>query len=124
METAERERSGIANLKIRYNRVHGYYIEVSRSQSDQVPDNYQRRQTLKGAERFITPELKEHEDKVLSARSKALEREKTFYAELLQQLLSSTGYCRPAPKDLPNSMCCAPGGTRRYPELVAPGHER
>jgi DNA mismatch repair protein MutS len=87
METAERERSGIANLKIRYNRVHGYYIEVSRSQSDQVPDNYQRRQTLKGAERFITPELKQHEDKVLSARSKALEREKALYAELLQQLL-------------------------------------
>ncbi|MFC1773235.1 DNA mismatch repair protein MutS [Pseudomonadota bacterium] len=87
METAERERSGIANLKIRYNRVHGYYIEVSRSQSDQVPDNYQRRQTLKGAERFITPELKEHEDKVLGARSKALEREKALYAELLQQLL-------------------------------------
>ncbi len=87
METAERERSGIANLKIRYNRVHGYYIEVSRSQSDQVPDNYQRRQTLKGAERFVTPELKAHEDKVLSARSKALEREKTLYAELLQQLL-------------------------------------
>jgi len=87
MENAERERSGITNLKIRYNRVHGYYIEVSRSQSDQVPDNYQRRQTLKGAERFITPELKEHEDKVLSARSKALEREKTLYAQLLQQLL-------------------------------------
>jgi DNA mismatch repair protein MutS len=87
MESAERERSGIANLKIRYNRVHGYYIEVSRSQSDQVPDNYQRRQTLKGAERFITPELKEHEDKVLGARSKALEREKALYAELLQQLL-------------------------------------
>jgi DNA mismatch repair protein MutS len=87
METAERERSGITNLKIRYNRVHGYYIEVSRSQSDQVPDNYQRRQTLKGVERFVTPELKAHEDKVLSARSKALEREKTLYAELLQQLL-------------------------------------
>ena len=87
MESAERERSGIANLKIRYNRVHGYYIEVSRSQSDQVPDNYQRRQTLKGAERFITPELKEHEDKVLGARSKALEREKALYAELLQELL-------------------------------------
>ena len=87
MESAERERSGIANLKIRYNRVHGYYIEVSRSQSDQVPDNYQRRQTLKGAERFITPELKEPEDKVLGARSKALEREKALYAELLQELL-------------------------------------
>ena len=54
----ERERSGIANLKIRYNRVHGYYIEVSRTAADRVPDDYQRRQTLKGAERYITPELK------------------------------------------------------------------
>ena len=87
MESAERQRSGIATLKIRYNRVHGYYIEVSRSQADRVPDDYQRRQTLKGVERFITPALKQHEDKVLSARSKALEREKTLYAELLEQLL-------------------------------------
>jgi DNA mismatch repair protein MutS len=87
MEATERQRSGIANLKIRYNRVHGYYIEVSRSRSEQVPDDYQRRQTLKGAERFITPALKQHEDKVLSARSKALEREKALYAALLEQLL-------------------------------------
>jgi DNA mismatch repair protein MutS len=87
METQERSRSGISNLKIRYNRVHGYYIEVSRSQAEQVPDNYQRRQTLKGVERFITPALKEHEDRVLSARSKALEREKALYNELLEQLL-------------------------------------
>jgi DNA mismatch repair protein MutS len=87
MEAQERERSGINKLKIRYNRVHGYYIEVSRSQSEQVPDNYQRRQTLKGVERFITPTLKEHEDRVLSARSKALEREKALYNELLDQLL-------------------------------------
>ena len=87
MESRERERSGIANLKIRYNRVHGYYIEVSRSQADQVPDDYQRRQTLKGVERYITPDLKQHEDKVLSARSKALEREKFLYNDLLEQLL-------------------------------------
>jgi len=87
METRERDRSGINNLKIRYNRVHGYYIEVSRSQSERVPDNYQRRQTLKGAERFVTPELKQHEDRVLGARSKALEREKLLYEGLLDQLL-------------------------------------
>ena len=87
MEARERERSGIANLKIRYNRVHGYYIEVSRSQSERVPEDYQRRQTLKGSERFITPELKEHEDRVLGARSKALEREKALYDDLLEQLL-------------------------------------
>jgi len=89
MEIREREHSGIKNLKIRYNRVHGYYIEISRSQSDQVPDNYQRRQTLKGVERFITPELKAHEDRVLSARSKALEREKALYSELLDKLLET-----------------------------------
>jgi DNA mismatch repair protein MutS len=88
METRERERSGISNLRIRYNRVHGYYIEVSRSQSDRVPDNYQRRQTLKGAERFVTPELKQHEDRVLGARSKALEREKLLYEAVLEQLLA------------------------------------
>ncbi len=87
MEAAERERSGIANLKIRYNRVHGYYIEVSRSQAERVPDDYQRRQTLKGVERYITPALKEHEDRVLGARSRALEREKLLYDGLLEQLL-------------------------------------
>lgn len=87
METLERQRTGINNLKIRYNRVHGYYIEVSRHQADKVPIDYQRRQTLKGAERYITPALKEHEDKVLSARSRALTREKTLYDSLLEQLL-------------------------------------
>ncbi len=86
METRERQRTGIATLKISYNRVHGYYIEVSRAQSDKVPLDYQRRQTLKGAERYITPELKEHEDKVLSARSRSLAREKQLYEELLEHL--------------------------------------
>ena len=86
MEERERARSGIANLKIRYNRVHGYYIEVSRLQADRVPDDYQRRQTLKAVERYITPELKEHEDKVLSARERALALEKALYNELLDTL--------------------------------------
>jgi len=86
MEQQERERSGIANLKISYNRVHGYYIEVSRLQSDNVPDNYQRRQTLKAVERYITPELKAHEDKVLSARERALALEKSLYNDLLETL--------------------------------------
>jgi DNA mismatch repair protein MutS len=86
METAERERSGISNLKIRYNRVHGYYIEVSRLQADHVPANYQRRQTLKGVERYITPELKAHEDQVLSAHERALALEKALYEELLDIL--------------------------------------
>ena len=86
MERQERERSGIATLKISYNRVHGYYIEVSRLQADKVPDNYQRRQTLKAVERYITPELKAHEDKVLSARERALSLEKSLYSELLAEL--------------------------------------
>ncbi len=87
LESRERERSGIANLKVSYNRVHGYYIEVTRAQSERVPDNYIRRQTLKGAERYITPELKGFEDKVLSARERALAREKGLYEELLDKLI-------------------------------------
>jgi DNA mismatch repair protein MutS len=87
MEERERQRTGIGNLRIRYNRVHGYYIEVSRGQADKVPMDYQRRQTLKGAERFITPELKAHEDKVLSARARSLVREKALYDELLGHIL-------------------------------------
>jgi len=82
LEHREKERSGIATLKVNYNRVHGYFIEVSRAQSSQVPENYQRRQTLKTNERYITPELKEFEDKVLSANEKALAKEKQLYDEL------------------------------------------
>ncbi len=86
LEQRERERTGIANLKVSYNRVHGHYIEVGRSQSERVPAEYVRRQTLKGAERYITPELKRFEDQVLSARERALSREKALYEELLQRL--------------------------------------
>ncbi len=89
LETRERERTGIANLKVSYNRVHGYYIEIGRSQSDTVPEDYTRRQTLKGAERFITPELKRFEDQVLSARERALAREKALYEALLESLQPS-----------------------------------
>ncbi|MDH5446649.1 MAG: DNA mismatch repair protein MutS [Gammaproteobacteria bacterium] len=88
IELREKERTGIANLKIGFNRVHGYYIEVSRIYSDKVPDDYQRRQTLKAAERYITPELKELEDRVLSASERALAREKMLYDQLLDQLLT------------------------------------
>jgi len=87
LEQRERARSGVDTLKVSYNRVHGYYIEIGRSKSDQVPADYIRRQTLKGAERFITPELKAFEDKVLSARERALQREKVLYEELLQSLM-------------------------------------
>ncbi len=87
LEIREKERTGINTLKVRYNRVHGFYIEISRAQSDEVPEDYIRRQTLKSAERFITPELKSFEDKVLSAKERALSREKSLYDELLDKLL-------------------------------------
>jgi DNA mismatch repair protein MutS len=86
LETREKERTGINTLKVGYNRVHGYFIEISRLQSEQAPVDYIRRQTLKNAERFITPELKEFEDKVLSSKSRALTREKMLYEKLVEQM--------------------------------------
>jgi DNA mismatch repair protein MutS len=86
LETRERERTGIATLKVAYNRVHGYYIEISKAQAVNAPEDYTRRQTLKGAERFITPELKLFEDKALSASERALAREKALYDELFDKL--------------------------------------
>jgi len=84
METREREATGINSLKVGYNRVHGFYIETSRNQTP--PAHYIRRQTLKNSERYITPELKEHEDKVLGAREKSLARERQLYAQLLDKI--------------------------------------
>ncbi|HZW60414.1 MAG TPA: DNA mismatch repair protein MutS [Woeseiaceae bacterium] len=89
LETRERHRTGIGTLKLGYNRVHGYYIEISKGQAGKAPDDYTRRQTLKGAERYITPELKRFEDKVLSARERALNREKILYDGLLDTLTAS-----------------------------------
>ena len=86
LEQRERTRSGIANLRVQYNKVHGFYIEVTASNLDRVPADYQRRQTLKNAERFITPELKAFEDKALSAQERALAREKWLYEQLLDAL--------------------------------------
>lgn len=86
LEARERARTGIANLRVQYNKVHGFYIEVTQGQLDKVPADYQRRQTLKNAERFITPELKAFEDKALSAQERALVREKWLYDQLLQAL--------------------------------------
>jgi DNA mismatch repair protein MutS len=86
LETRERERTGIPTLKVGYNRVHGYFIELTSAQSDKAPSDYIRRQTLKNAERYITPELKEFEDKALSAKSRALAREKALYEALLDIL--------------------------------------
>ena len=91
LETRERARTGIVNLKVEYNRVHGFYIEVSQANAGKVPDDYRRRQTLKNVERYITPELKAFEDKALSANDRALAREKFLYDELLQQMLAHIG---------------------------------
>ncbi len=91
LEGKERQRSGIANLKVGYNRVHGYYIEVSRQQSGEVPADYHRRQTLKATERFITEELKRFEENILSAREKALAREKMLYESVLCRICDDLG---------------------------------
>lgn len=88
LEAREKERTGLANLKVGYNRVHGYFIELPSKQAESAPADYIRRQTLKGAERFITPELKSFEDKALSAKSRALAREKQLYEELLELLIA------------------------------------
>jgi DNA mismatch repair protein MutS len=88
LEQRERERSGIPQLKLAYNRVSGFYIEVPRSQAERVPADYVRRQTVKSAERFLTPELKRFEDEVLGARDRALAREKELYEEVLSRLIS------------------------------------
>ena len=91
LEARERARTGIANLRVQYNKVHGFYIEVTQGQIDKVPDDYRRRQTLKNAERFITPELKAFEDKALSAQERALAREKWLYERLLDELQAFIG---------------------------------
>lgn len=86
LEAEEKARTGIATLRVGFNAVHGYYIEVSAGQKDRVPDDYQRRQTLKNAERYITPALKRYEEKALSAQERALSREKQLYEDLLSAL--------------------------------------
>jgi DNA mismatch repair protein MutS len=87
LEARERSRTGIANLRVEYNRVHGFFIEVTHGQTAKVPDDYRRRQTLKNAERYITPELKAFEDKALSARERALAREKELFDRLVADLV-------------------------------------
>ena len=88
LELRERERTGIPNLKVGYNRVHGFYIEITNSHGAKTPADYIRRQTLKGAERYITPELKRYEDQALSARERALAREKHLYEALIERLVA------------------------------------
>ena len=86
LESRERTRTGIANLRVQFNKVHGFYIEVTQGQASKVPADYQRRQTLKNAERFITPELKAFEDKALSAQDRSLAREKLLYEQVVDEL--------------------------------------
>lgn len=86
LEQRERQATGIANLKVAYNRVHGYYIEVSRTQADKIPSHYQRRQTLKAQERYITPELKNFEDQVLGARERAAALEQSLFQQVLTDI--------------------------------------
>ena len=130
LEQQERDSTGIANLRVEYNRVHGFYIEVTRGQSDKVPEHYRRRQTLKNAERYITPELKEWEDKILSARGRSLAREKWLYEGLLDSLVERTRALTRAASAMAqiDSLCALALHARRHdwvaPELVdSPGIE-
>ena len=108
LEKQEKERTGIQGLKVGYNRVHGYYIEISRLYSANVPDNYNRRQTLKATERFITPELKEFENKILGAKDKSLACEKNLYNQLLDYItkyLSELQLCASALAEFDIYLC-------------------
>ena len=116
LERRERERSGLSSLKLGFNRVQGFFIEVSRSQADLVPKDYLRRQTVKSAERFITPELKSFEDKVLGARDRALAREKELYEGLLDLLTARLpALQRTTARHRASSMCwlASPNAPRR-----------
>jgi len=116
LETRERARTGIANLRVAYNHVHGYFIEVTNSHAAKVPEHYRRRQTLKNAERYITPELKVFEDKALSARDRALALEKTLYDSLLQDLQQHLPALQKVAKALAQSdvlACLSTVATRR-----------
>ncbi len=95
LEARERSRTGIGNLRVEYNRVHGFYIEVTHGQTARVPDDYRRRQTLKNAERYITPELKAFEDKALSARERALAREKVLYDQIVEKAAQHVSQIQP-----------------------------
>jgi DNA mismatch repair protein MutS len=94
LEARERERTGIANLRVEFNRVHGFFIEVTNGQTDKVPEDYRRRQTLKNAERYITPELKAFEDKALSAKERSFALEKQLYEALLSELQAHVAACQ------------------------------
>ena len=94
LEARERERTGISNLRVEFNRVHGFFIEVTNGQTDKVPEDYRRRQTLKNAERYITPELKAFEDKAISAKERSFALEKQLYEALLIELQAHVAACQ------------------------------
>lgn len=106
LEAKERERTGLSTLKVEFNRVHGFYIELSKTQAEQAPADYQRRQTLKNAERFITPELKAFEDKVLTAQEQALALEKQLFDGVLKNLQTALPQLQKPPKPPPRWTCC------------------
>ena len=118
LEIREREKLGIDTLKVGFNGVHGYYIQVSRGQSHLVPIHYVRRQTLKNAERYIIPELKEYEDKVLTSKSKALAIEKALYDELFDLLLPHLEPCSSARTLLRSWMCSLTWPSARKPSIT------
>lgn len=106
LEAKERERTGLSTLKVEFNRVHGFYIELSKTQAEQAPADYQRRQTLKNAERFITPELKAFEDKVLTAQEQALALEKQLFDGVLKNLQTTLPQLQKPPKPPPRWTYC------------------
>jgi hypothetical protein len=120
LEARERARTGIPNLRVQFNKVHGFYIEVTQGQADKVPSDYQRRQTLKNAERFITPELKAFEDKALSAQERALAREKLLFEQLIDALQADIAALRRSPARWPRSTRWPPGRARRDAGWCAP----
>ncbi|MBI5921673.1 MAG: DNA mismatch repair protein MutS [Betaproteobacteria bacterium] len=116
LESREKARTGIANLKVEFNKVHGFYIEVSHTHTAKVPDDYRRRQTLKNAERYITPELKNFEDKALSANERALSLEKQLYEALLTQLATAIPELQRIARalSLADGLCCFAYAAQRY----------
>jgi len=121
LEARERERSGLPGLKVKYNRVHGYYIEIGRAHADEVPDDYRRRQTLKNVERYITPELKTFEDRALGAKERALALEKQLYDDLLDELIGHiTALQQTAVALATLDVLVAFAGNARHYRLVAP----
>ncbi len=121
LEARERARTGINNLRVEYNKIHGFFIEVTQAQLDKVPDDYRRRQTLKNAERFITPELKTFEDKALSAGERSLAREKFLFENLLDTLAPHVLALHALARAVAEiDVHCANAANARHLRLVAP----